>query len=300
LALSKANNVICLQETKRQSFDLASIKKFCPRGFDAFEFLPSIGASGGLVIIWKSSQLHCSLSFSNNFAISLDFHSNYDHYDWVLTNVYDPCTLEGMQIFLDWIRHIHMPDDVDWLVVGDFNLIRNPTNRNKPGGDVNDMLLFNEAINAQGWVEIPLHGRKFTWSNKQASPLLQRQDWFFTSNSWTLHYPDTSGKPLPWNLLIMSPVSSPSILQFQENIFGFENYWMEHEQFLNVVSHGWSVPTLQHDAAKVLTAKFKNLRRVLRTWQAQLSNLKANKEHVKEVLIFLGILEELRDLSVVE
>jgi hypothetical protein len=75
---------------------------------------------------------------------------------------------------------------------------------------------------------------------------------------------------------------------------------MEHEKFLNVVSHGRSVPTLQHDAAKVLTAKFKNLRRVLRTWQTQLSSLKANIENVKAVLIFLGILEEFRDLSVVE
>jgi hypothetical protein len=84
------------------------------------------------------------------------------------------------------------------------------------------------------------------------------------------------------------------------HIFRFENYWMEHEKFLNVVSHGRSVPTLQHDAAKVLTAKFKNLRRVLRTWQTQLSSLKANIENVKAVLIFLGILEEFRDLSVVE
>jgi hypothetical protein len=43
---------------------------------------------------------------------------------------------------------------------------------------------------------------------------------------------------------------------------------MEHEQFLNVVSHGWSVPTQQQDAAKILTEKFKNLRRVLKAWQS--------------------------------
>jgi hypothetical protein len=54
----------------------------------------------------------------------------------------------------------------------------------------------------------------------------------------------------------------------KSNIFRFENYWMEHEQFLNVVSHGWSVPTQQQDAAKILTEKFKNLRRVLKAWQS--------------------------------
>lgn len=51
---SKAD-IICLQETKKESFDLAFIRKFCPPSFDSFEFLPSIGASGVVITIWKSS-----------------------------------------------------------------------------------------------------------------------------------------------------------------------------------------------------------------------------------------------------
>jgi hypothetical protein len=47
---------------------------------------------------------------------------------------------------------------------------------------------------------------------------------------------------------------------------------MEHEQFINIVQHGWSLPT-QTDYAKVIMAKFKNLRRVIKAWQAQLSSL---------------------------
>jgi hypothetical protein len=39
-----------------------------------------------------------------------------------------------------------MHDDMDWLIVGDFNFIRKPSDRNKEGGEVNDMLMFNEAI----------------------------------------------------------------------------------------------------------------------------------------------------------
>jgi hypothetical protein len=41
---------------------------------------------------------------------------------------------------------------------------------------------------------------------------------------------------------------------------------MEHENFMEVVQHGWSLPTNQEDKAKNLNAKFKNLRRVLRAW----------------------------------
>jgi hypothetical protein len=75
---------------------------------------------------------------------------------------------------------------------------------------------------------------------------------------------------------------------------------MDHEHFLAVVAHGWAVHTAQTDSAKILTAKFKNLRRVLKAWQSQLSNLKANIANVKSVLILLGILEEYKDLTVHE
>jgi hypothetical protein len=46
---------------------------------------------------------------------------------------------------------------------------------------------------------------------------------------------------------------------------------------MEVVSHSWNMP-----------------------WQSQLSSLKTNITNVKLILIFLGILEEFRDLSVVE
>jgi endonuclease/exonuclease/phosphatase family metal-dependent hydrolase len=84
-----------------------------------------------------------------------------------------------------------MSDDCDWLLIGDFNLIKNPSDRNMPGGNISEMLWFNEALNSLGVIEIPLHGRKFTWINKQMPLLLERLDWFFTSNSCTLSYPHT-------------------------------------------------------------------------------------------------------------
>ena len=45
-----------------------------------------------------------------------------------------------------------MPLDTNWILVGDFNFIRAPTDRNMPSGDVNEMLLFNEAISNLGLI----------------------------------------------------------------------------------------------------------------------------------------------------
>jgi len=55
--------------------------------------------------------------------------------------------------------------------MGDFNLIRKPEDRNKEGGDISEMFLFNEAFSAQGLNEVVLWNRKYTWSNIQESPL---------------------------------------------------------------------------------------------------------------------------------
>ncbi|KAG2577531.1 hypothetical protein PVAP13_6NG126803 [Panicum virgatum] len=83
-------------------------------------------------------------------------------------------------------------------------------------------------------------------------------------------------------------------------VFIFENYLMEHEHFLEIVQHGWSLPTGQYDKVKIISAKFKNLRRVMKAWQAQLSSLKANISNVKLILTLLNLIEEFRDLTLAE
>ena len=65
LALSNAINnsscsVICPQESKIQTFNANNLKAICTRRFDSFAFIPSMGASGGIVTIWCSSLLFWS------------------------------------------------------------------------------------------------------------------------------------------------------------------------------------------------------------------------------------------------
>jgi hypothetical protein len=55
---------------------------------------------------------------------------------------------DGKRNFIVWLNHIQMPDDNDWLIVRDFNLIRDPSNRNGDCGDVQEMFLFNDAISS--------------------------------------------------------------------------------------------------------------------------------------------------------
>lgn len=67
-----------------------------------------------------------------------------------------PCTPEGKRDFINWFKQINIEPEEDWLILGDFNLIRNPTDRNRPGGDIQEMMMFNNAISYLDLTEIPL------------------------------------------------------------------------------------------------------------------------------------------------
>ena len=189
-----------------------------------------------------------------------------------MTNVYGPCQPEKRCAFIDWFANIDIPIDTNWLVLGDFNFIRGPADRNKPGGDINDMLLFNEAISRVGLIELPLKGRHYTWSNMQQCPLLEKLDWFFTSESWTISYPATIASALS------KPVSNhvPCVIDIDtkmptSNVFRFENYWLQHESFKQIVKNAWNIPVGHLDKAKLVNAKLKNTRRALKLWASNLS-----------------------------
>lgn len=145
-------DIICLQETKMELFDLDFIKNICPPSFNQFEYLPSVGASGGCITIWKGSKFTGILSYMNQFGLSVELTSTQSGDKWILTNIYGPADPPSKPAFVQWLKNIDMPDTMDWLIVGDFNLLRGPEDRNKPGGHINEMVMFNDAISALGLV----------------------------------------------------------------------------------------------------------------------------------------------------
>lgn len=213
------------KKPKGNFFDLQYVRKFRPPQFDSFEFLPSIGASGGIISIWKGAKFEGKLLSHNDFAISVEITCKLSSESWILTNIYAPCTTDGKASFLEWFKHIDMSDDIKWLTVGDFNLMRSPENRNKDGGNFNEMLGFNNAISRLRLVEIPLKGCKYTWTNNQPSPLLERLDWFFSSNSWTTAFPSTVASALSRDTSDHTPcLISATTTVPRDQIFRFENY----------------------------------------------------------------------------
>ena len=116
LALMNAINssgcsVICLQETKKEHFDLAFIKKCCPSRFDEFVYIPSNGASGSLIVIWNSAMFSGMIMHCEPFAVSVHFTSAHSAQSWTLVNVYGPCNGEARDEFVEWLLKLNIPSE---------------------------------------------------------------------------------------------------------------------------------------------------------------------------------------------
>ena len=111
---------------------------FHPRRFDHFAFAPSVGDSGGILVIWSSSIFTGKLIEIRSFGVVVSFTSVHNAETWTLVSVYGPCDGQLRDDFVHWIYHFSIPSDEHWLLLGDFNFIGTLDNRNLPG----DMLMI--------------------------------------------------------------------------------------------------------------------------------------------------------------
>jgi exonuclease III len=92
-------DIVCLQETKKEVIDVPFHRKVSRAFFDSHVFLPSVGASGGILIAWKESLFYALKSEKNSFSLTMEFCSKHNNASWLLTCIYAPCTLEGKIVF---------------------------------------------------------------------------------------------------------------------------------------------------------------------------------------------------------
>ena len=135
----------------------------------------------------------------------------------------------------------------------------------------------------------------------QQAPLLENIDWVFTSENWSSNYPNTMSIPLA------KPISDhcPFVIKIgtsitKAQVFRFENLWLQHHDFQDVVQSIWQQPILASVSAKLITEKFKCLRKGLKIWSKNLSNLTSSIQATNNVFLMWDLFEEYRVLTDME
>ncbi|KAI0493588.1 hypothetical protein KFK09_023707 [Dendrobium nobile] len=184
----------------------------------------------------------------------------------------------------DFAQHTTGP----WCVGGDFNIISHAGERR--GGNppnVGAMDDFNDMISNCNLSNIGFSSSSFTWSRAK---MWQRLDRILFNNEWISNFPSTQVHHLSRTLSDHAPllmtISGNKIMP--SLAFRFQNMWINHSDFLNVISANWHAnvfPDNNVHGMSRLWAKLSRLKQLLRWWNKHVfktifDNIKEDEDNV--------------------
>lgn len=183
--------IMCLQETKLQVCDTRLSSAVWEGQQCAFSFRPSVGASGGLLSIWDTSEVEVWSSSSFDHVLSIHGRFIQTNEEFHLFNVYAPCDFHARQVlWASLTLHIQALRGKKVCVCGDFNAVRSREERKSVSDSVvTDFGPFNSFIDDNVLIDLPLWGRRFTWF-KGDGKSMSRLDRFLVSEEWSLTWPN--------------------------------------------------------------------------------------------------------------
>lgn len=160
-----------LQETKRSFVNFSTARELWGTNPHKWSFLPSIGASGGLVLIWDADRVEFSEVLIRKFSISLLCNLVVSNVQWVITNAYGPCLTKEKTEFWKELFEVGLHWNVPWLLFGDFNAVRAKSERTGVSTSRKEMREFNSFVDDLGLLEFDKFSPSFSFSNSQISSL---------------------------------------------------------------------------------------------------------------------------------
>ena len=122
-------HIVCLQETKIERMDLFLVREVWGGRFVEWEFLPSRGASGGILVCWDNQVVIREEMERGGFSVSCLFNCVADEFRWVFTRVYGPVLGFERGDFYEELENVAFRWQRPWCVCGDFNAVRFPFER---------------------------------------------------------------------------------------------------------------------------------------------------------------------------
>lgn len=116
-----------------------------------------------------------------------------------------------------------------------------PSDRNGGGRRARGMREFVDFIDCKGLPDVSIGGLRYTWSNFQERPKMSKLDRFLVLAEWDNLFPFLKGEPLPRAVSDHVPILLNGKIQNSAlRPFKFENMWMRHHGFKDLVENWWS------------------------------------------------------------
>ena len=126
--------------------------------------------------------------------------------------------------------------------------------------------LLNWIINTYELRDLPLLGGKYTWSNNQQNPTLEKLDRILISDDWEKLFPLTNLRKLPRELSDHNPLLlyTEQSTYKKSKAFCFETSWLKHQEFLQKISEIWDVHVRGKDAVDKWCIKVNREKKIIK------------------------------------
>jgi exonuclease III len=292
-------DLVCLQETKLQSMSRSLIRSLWGGHHVDWLFVGSNGASGGLLILWDKRCLEKVDEALGLHTASCKFRCVASGFEWAFTGVYGPHDVSARRVFWEEMAGVHSWWDVPWVVGGDFNVVRFPSERLGATHLTTAMQDFSDFISSTGLMDIHMVGGRYTWSNSQSRSRLDR---FLFTPTVEDHFTLLVQRRLPRLVSDHFPILLEcGPIENGRRPFRFENMWLKSEGFLAKVKGWWESYTFQGSPSFVVASKLKALKRDLKIWNdEEFGNIDGRKSSLAATVKSLDDIEDERHLSDME
>jgi exonuclease III len=289
--------IVCLQETKLaliSDFDVLSI---LGQGY-SYVYLAAQETRGGILVAWRSEMISVESHRILLHSVSVKFQADGEE-AWWFSGIYGPHQDADKPAFLEELREVRSYCNGPWMLAGDFNMIYSSEVKNNNNVNRAMMGCFRRFVNEMELMEIPLIGRRYTWSNERDSPTLVKLDRVLCTTDWEDIYPDCV---LHSHATEMSD-HCPLILGLQDGVqgkkrFHFESFWVRLPGFMETVVTSWEEPVQPMCPLQCISFKLKRLTRALQAWSAKrVGHVKTQLSQAREVLHRLEVAQDSRSLS---
>ena len=221
-----------------------------------------------------------------------------EHTSWTITGVYGPQGEQDKLAFIEELRTLNTMARSEWLLLGDFNLITKAAD--KSNANINRRLVgkFHGALDFLQLKELHLGGRRFTWSNAQANPVLTKIDHVFHSDDWDMLFPNAHLQAITTACSDHAPLYLQGCVDDpRKPSFKFEEFWLRLPGFKDTVALAWNKPVQARDAIRKIHIKLCRTAKALRKWQKEKVGMLGSQIAVaKEIIWRLDVAEEGRPL----
>lgn len=168
--------MVGLQETMKQTFSDRELKDIAGTREFTWQWLPPKGRSGGILMGICLESLELKDFSIHEFCIVMSVRDRRSNFRWRFVTVYGPAKHELSAEFLRELGTIYRSSPLPCIMGGDFNLIRDSSDKSSDNIDVGLVYLFNDFTGDCQLREMKRSGQKYTWTNKQNNPVMVNLD----------------------------------------------------------------------------------------------------------------------------